>query len=462
LIHILEIISSEYKSSGTFFLILLHDWAKLQIERSDTLYIFGKFSKNSNSLILRNLREPKLFSETDFAVLCPDEKISVTELTSKSDCLRSTTLNKFFETYDQYGRPAIEGRVHHNVFEEIINKRKQAQVTEREKKHIIEKHLSGWDLEVLYYLKADYKVLYNSLMTAIGETNTFKNKFIGADCPIHDSQADDLRLTIRAVESTEKRLESNKFGLIGIIDAVTRCSVYFYSENKEITVSIPFELKAGQKVQHFYHGQVLLYLMMMYENDLAAAERYPGILYYNNLGKLEIVKVGKNEFYDLMMRRNQVVKRIIDMKTQIQKKEFKLVKRIKNLICCVYCNVSRYCAAIDVSKKSISKYLGQPLDSGDQVIIWSNKKKPLGVGAMVGKSDSKAAPGFGTGGKIRQSMGMSKSQHVQGSMGKGGAMILEKGLGKKRGEIEKSEIADMSTLCDIEDVITEAEPEFDD
>jgi hypothetical protein len=50
-------------------------------------------------------------------------------------------------------------------------------------------------------------------------------------------------------------------------------------------VLVPFELKTGLKEHPFYGGQVLLYTMMLYEHDLATAEKVTGLLYYNRLDK---------------------------------------------------------------------------------------------------------------------------------------------------------------------------------
>jgi hypothetical protein len=220
---VLEIVSLEYKHSESFYLVLLHEWAKLKVEIGDTLYIFGRFNPKSNSLLLRSLKERKPFSQTEFAILCPEVKIGVTDLTSKSECLRSTTLSKFFEVFDSFGIPAIEGRVHHNVFEEVILGKdvKAPAISEASKKAIVLKHLSGWDLEVLYYLKADYNLIFNTLTTSIEKTQDWKRRFIGPDCePIWLSKEQDIKMKVLGVDTTEKKLHSDKYGLVGIIDAV--------------------------------------------------------------------------------------------------------------------------------------------------------------------------------------------------------------------------------------------------
>lgn len=55
--------------------------------------------------------------------------------------------------------------------------------------------------------------------------------------------------------------------------------------NERMEVLVPFELKTGLKEHPFYGGQVLLYTMMLYEHDLATAEKVTGLLYYNRLDK---------------------------------------------------------------------------------------------------------------------------------------------------------------------------------
>jgi hypothetical protein len=230
-------------------------------------------------------------------------------------------LRKFFDTRDTFGMAGVEGNIYHCVFEEIL-KLKPGSLTEGKKLEIVEKNIGDY-VEILWFLGADYGKLFEAVKESIDEIYLWKTKFIDEDNYVYDSKEDDLRIKILSVYSTEKRFESNKFGLNGIVDVIMECSIERYSVNAIIeSVQIPFELKTGLGIKGFYHGQVILYLLMLYENDLKKAEKLNGLLFYNRLDRLELVKVKGNEIFDLLMRRNQVVKKIIDMKNQIQKKQF--------------------------------------------------------------------------------------------------------------------------------------------
>lgn len=98
---ILEVTSTLYPSNNVFYILLLQEWTRLSIKITETVHIFGDFSPMSNSIQIRSLRSSdQNFSDISFLVLCPEEVLNVTDLTSKSDCLRQMALLKFFEKYE--------------------------------------------------------------------------------------------------------------------------------------------------------------------------------------------------------------------------------------------------------------------------------------------------------------------------------------------------------------------------
>lgn len=256
-----------YRHNEPFYMILFNDWMKLDIEKGDNLYVFGKFNADCNTLILPG-KEQKPFHEMAFIILCPEEKVGTTNLTSKSDCLRSTTISKFMEQQSDYGAPAIEGRILHNLFESVI-KHKEYSLMESHIKKYMKEHISGWDLEILYCLGIDFAKLERDAYDMCVKTWDWRKKFIGRNKePVHDGCSTGYKINILEVEDTERRLESDKLGLVGIIDVVVKCEVYCYETKKSYIYSCPFELKTGYREQVYYYGQVDLYRAMMYLEEM--------------------------------------------------------------------------------------------------------------------------------------------------------------------------------------------------
>ena len=456
---VVEILSKDYKTSNNFYIQLFHHWTKLSIEKGDTLYVFGEFSPVSNCLVLKSLREKKNFSEINFAVICPEEKLAVTELINKKDCARYYSLKKFFTAIDPYAnlsQPGVAGNIAHNLFEAIINMQ-DTSLTDAKKHKMVSTHLKPY-IEKLYMLRKGengvkwdeyYKECYDSL----DGTLAWKKKYISTESKhdLFNSPEEDVRCKILGVDTTEKRQDSDKFGLVGYVDIVLSGRVVKKSSNERADTQIPFELKTGIHESEGYKGQVMLYLIMLFENDLRKAEKTPGFIYYNKLDKLIKVDVQGNAIYDLLFRRNEIVKTIIGIKRQIQSKSFELPKRIKNIDwTCTYCAYKNYCAGLAIAKTTKEKFsINMDTKNIDDevalVMIHNNStKKRAGVnGAMTRSQDSNSTK-KGTEPIVFNNNALN-TQPLP--------VVIEEN------KVEDP-LAHITQICDIEDCNTEDEPLF--
>jgi hypothetical protein len=235
-------------------------------------------------------------------------------------------------------------------------------MTPDRKEKILRTILTGELIESLYSLNIDYQKLHRQVVGSIDQIYDWKKKFINTQEALYDSHSDGIRIKVTGVESLEKTLVSEKFGLTGIVDMVLVCKIISHKNNQTTYLPLPFELKTGDLKDLCHKSQVMLYILMMYENDLKFAETVPGLLFYSRKDVLELVKVNGNYLFDILMKRNEIVYR------NMKKNEcdsgmqpgLGLIDgnfKGKGGVYCFYCENRQYCAAACLAK-------GQPKGDG--------------------------------------------------------------------------------------------------
>lgn len=161
-----------------------------------------------------------------------------------------------------------------------------------------------------------------------------------------------VKIRLSKVEGSEVRYESQLYGLVGIVDSILLCEIEDLFGNKK-ELSIPFELKTGKNIKDSYECQVQLYNLMMNEHVGDRDTGY-GIVYYSNLDIDPIfTKMVPSSLYNIFINRNMMVSKEKVLKGQFKDLEsLQIPPRTLNTNNCRFCEVKNFCVTLDTYFKS--------------------------------------------------------------------------------------------------------------
>jgi len=347
---ILQLQSEEYALQDIFFVIALGQWAEFFYQEGDSLNTYGSFDPETLTLVVANQNTvPNSIEDLSLIIVDPSRKVKVTDLTENyRDCERFKLLKGYFQerrTNNIYG---LEGTIQHDIFEEIAQADTSYFPSSKVDKLIEDKMATH--IADMREIHIDYEHLRQSLNSAVMRMIKWKQTYVGTDTPIYYDKITNTTLRLKKVECTEKRFESDFWGLVGIVDVIFE-GEFTVNGNEIFRKSIPFELKTGKSDKPGHKTQVILYNLMMEEKG--ELDHKYGILYYSNLVTDHITtKNSPISIYNIFTLRNTMVSTEKRVKHNfIDFESFRPPRRFGDISECRFCPLKQFCVATNVMEK---------------------------------------------------------------------------------------------------------------
>src|SRR3990167_8048075 len=343
--------SAEYDVQENFFVIVAGLLCDLNYQQNDHIVTFGALDPQTSSILIRKqTTKPNSFRDLKFVIVSPDIKIKVTDLTSKSDCMRANVLRSIYSPPFDTGLAALSGTIQHSLFESIILEPNM--LTSKALQDLVDQKLRE-ELDTMYAIGADYNKFREDTLAAVYKVIEWKKKFLqGSGEPV--LQKDNKKIRLASVVTTEKAFSSNIFGLTGIVDAIFKAEITT-PEGLITMVEFPFELKTGKSIKDEYENQVLIYNYLMREESQSYDTGF-GMIFYSNVDRpIDYVELDHLRFYNLMSNRNQIVSKSRELKRAFESAEqYNLPQRTVDIYHCKWCNFKDACVTSAILEKQFS------------------------------------------------------------------------------------------------------------
>lgn len=347
---------AELKLNEHFYVILTGMLSKYFYEVNDIVSTFGLFDRLTNTLLIRPIKTlPSSFFDLRFVVISPSNKIKVTNLTAKSDCMRANILRSLFTPPPDFSVPGLKGTIQHSIFERVVLS--SSPLNEQQQRMIVFQEMKQ-KIEDIYSMEINFDQFEKELLASTASIVKWKETYLNSQNPIFEEKKDlNIRIFLTDVAITEKAFLSDIFGLSGIVDAICGCKVERLGSKGEVVsteqVQIPFELKTGQNVKEEYHAQVLIYNYLMREQSEDYDAGFGFVFYSNKNNQTEFVKLDHNRFYQLMQNRNRIISLTRELKHSFENiLQYQLPQRISDKFPCNFCESKAPCVISATLKKT--------------------------------------------------------------------------------------------------------------
>ena len=176
-LKILSLLSSCFKCELLFYVILRGQWVNLIIERGDLVQIFGKFSKETRTLVVTDYKlDDGCFFDLNFVVVEPSLLLTPTAITASFPCYRRVILQSIFRQRDDVSLAMTVGTMMHELWESMVARPDEMSIQKAEE--LIDCLLKD-QIEVLYFLKANLETLRQDMQRFVPFIKEWTDKHVG-------------------------------------------------------------------------------------------------------------------------------------------------------------------------------------------------------------------------------------------------------------------------------------------
>ncbi|KAI6249781.1 DNA replication ATP-dependent helicase/nuclease DNA2 [Erysiphe necator] len=268
-------------------------WVEIPVTVDVFVHVIGSFNKNGHCII---------DDAENLIILHPDHLISSTVVADSFSCVRRAVLQDRIKATSGPNPSLVYGTILHEIFQSamVSNRWDSAWLTELIK-NIAIKHV-----EDLYIVKIQVPEAVTYLQGKMHEMQSWANKFISPypkpGALVKSLNGASSSMCIDKLLDIEEHIWSPTFGLKGNIDATVQITVR--EDNRQRTLTVPFELKTGKNPSTSHIAQTALYSLLL--SDRYDIEVAYGILYYMETSETKQIPAIRHELRHMIMQRNEL------------------------------------------------------------------------------------------------------------------------------------------------------------
>lgn len=241
-------------------------------------------------------------------ILHPDHLVSATTVADSFSCLRKAVLNIRVKATSDASPATLYGHMLHKLFQEAM----KANAWDRKSLEAMVVKMMPQYFETMAEIGLNENQVKDHMKSKFGELKTWASVFVRSrptdESVVKDRNGKHVGMSIHKLLDVEENVESPKYGLKGIIDATVQ--VRLSDDLGERTLTVPFELKTGKRVNPAHQAQTMLYTLLT--SDRYDLDVFYGILYYMESADMRRVPAVRHELLQMIMQRNQLARYMRD------------------------------------------------------------------------------------------------------------------------------------------------------
>ena len=176
-IKILSLQSTTFRCDSTFYVLLRGQWVNINVDKGDSVQVFGKFCEDTLSLVVMDTvaNKSSYLFDTNFIIIEPTLLLTPSTITASLPCYRRAIFQTMFSQKDDASLPMTLGTMMHELWENMVFKTEEMNIQKAER--LIDTLIKD-RLDVLYFLKANPEEIRQEMKKFLPFVKEWANKHI--------------------------------------------------------------------------------------------------------------------------------------------------------------------------------------------------------------------------------------------------------------------------------------------